>query len=60
MPIEPVLPTIISSDQTGFIHGHNSFNNLRHPCNVIYTNIQPDEHEVLISLDAEKAFNRAE
>lgn len=35
--LEPILPTIIHSDQTGFIWGRNPFNNLRRLFNVIYT-----------------------
>lgn len=59
MCIEPVLPTIISNDQTGFIRGSNPFSNLRRLYNVMYTNTQ-DDQDVIISLDAEKAFDKVE
>lgn len=54
--LEPILPTIISNDQTGLIRGCNPFNNLRSLYNIMYTNSPPGEHEAKISLDAEKAF----
>ncbi len=58
--LEPILPTIISNVQTGFIRGRNPFSNLRRLYNVMYTNSPPDEQEAVISLDAEKAFDRVE
>lgn len=60
MCIEPILPTIISNDQTGFIRGRNPFNNLPHLYNVMYTNTHSEYQDIIISLDAEKAFDRVE
>lgn len=57
--LKTVLPSIISSDQKGFIRNGHSFSNLRQLFNVIY-NASSDTQEVLISLDAEKAFDRME
>lgn len=58
--LESVLPSIISPDQTGFIHGRHSFSNLRRLFNMLYNPSSSCTPEVLISLDAEKAFNRVE
>ncbi len=59
--LENVLPTILAPDQTGFIKKRFSFSNIRRVFDIIYS---PDsnEHipEILISLDAEKAFDRVE
>ena len=58
--LESVLPLIISPDQTGFIRGRYSFSNLRRLFNIIYNSPPSNTTEVLISLDAEKAFDRVE
>lgn len=58
--LEPVLPLIISQDQTGFIRGRHSFSNVRRLLGVIHTPSSPTDPEVVISLDAEKAFDRVE
>lgn len=50
-------PDIISPDQTGFIQGRHSYSNLRKLFNVIHST-RPKQHEAVISLDAEKAFDR--
>lgn len=51
---EKVLPSIINADQTGFITGRNSCNNMRRLLNVIQLS------NMVISLEAEKAFDRVE
>lgn len=58
--LESVLPSIISSDQTGFIKNRHSFFNLRRLFNVVYNPPSCTTSEALISLDAEKAFDRVE
>ncbi len=60
--LENVLPTILAPDQTGFIKKKRfSFFNIRRVFDIIYS---PDSHEnipeILISLDAKKAFDRVE
>lgn len=57
--LESVVPYIISPDQTGFIQGRHSYSNLRKLFNVIHS-ARPGQHEALVSLDAEKAFDRVE
>ncbi|XP_059838364.1 E3 ubiquitin-protein ligase E3D isoform X2 [Hypanus sabinus] len=57
--LEKVLPKIISDDQTGFIKNRYSFFNIRRLLNIVYTPSH-DTSECVISLDAEKAFDRVE
>ena len=58
--LESVVPSIISEDQTGFIRQQHSFTNIRRLLNIIHTPPSPSDPEVVISLDAEKAFDRVE
>lgn len=58
--LEPILPLVISEDQTGFIKGRHSFTNVRRLLGVIHTSSPSTDPEVVISLDAEKAFDRVE
>lgn len=58
--MESFLPTITSEDQTGFIRGRHSFSNIRRLINIAYTKNTDHIPEAIISLDAEKAFNRVE
>uniref|UniRef100_A0A3Q1EXS2 Reverse transcriptase domain-containing protein n=1 Tax=Acanthochromis polyacanthus TaxID=80966 RepID=A0A3Q1EXS2_9TELE len=58
--LETVLPGVISPDQTGFIKGRYAFSNLRRLFNVVYNSSQSGDPECVISLDAEKAFDRVE
>lgn len=61
MRLESVLPTVVSPDQTGFIKDRQLFFNIRRLFNIIYTkNSSKREMEILLSLDAEKAFDRVE
>lgn len=57
--LEKIMPKLIHPDQTGFIVGRQLSNNLRRVFNVIYqpNNVEP---ELIISLDAQKAFDRIE
>ena len=58
--LEPIMPSVISEDQTGLIRGRHSLSNVRRLLGVIHTPHSPTEPEVVISLDAEKAFDRVE
>uniref|UniRef100_A0A8C4SMS5 Reverse transcriptase domain-containing protein n=1 Tax=Erpetoichthys calabaricus TaxID=27687 RepID=A0A8C4SMS5_ERPCA len=58
--MEKVLPSIISQDQTGFIKGRHLSSNLRCLFNVIYSPEKSNTPEILLSLDAEKAFDMIE
>lgn len=58
--LERVLPTIIHEDQTGFIKNRQLAYSIRRLFNVIYTSDSNPFSEILISLDAEKAFDRVE
>ena len=58
--LEEALPAVISQDQTGFIKNRFSFFNIRRLLNVLYGPSTPGVSEVVLSLDAEKAFDRVE
>lgn len=58
--LETVIPSIISSDQTGFIRERHCFTNIRRLLSIIHTPSSPVDPEVVVSLDAEKAFDRVE
>lgn len=60
MRLETVLPSIISPDQTGFIKNRYAFSNVRRLFHVMYNLSNSTEPEFVISLDAEKAFDRVE
>lgn len=57
--LNPVIQTLIHQDQTGFIAGRQLSSNLRRLFNILYSQ---SSHlpEVLLSLDAHKAFDRIE
>ena len=57
--LEKLLPQIISTDQTGFILNTHSSSNLRRLLNIVYSPSAPCP-EMVISLDAKKAFDRVE
>lgn len=56
--IEPVMLSVISPDQTGFIKGRHSFTDVCSLLSVIHSDTLGDSTEVAVSLDAEKAFDR--
>ena len=55
-----VLPYTIKEDQTGFIKGRNSCDNMRRLLNIIQLSQSYKEPALMLSLDAEKAFSRVE
>lgn len=57
--LEGILPEIISEDQTGFVKNRHSYFNIRRLFDILYS---PSEAipECVLSLDAEKAFDRVE
>lgn len=57
--VESALPAIISKDQSCFIKGRQSFFNIRRLLNIIHT-CSEDIPECILSVDAEKAFDRIE
>lgn len=58
--LERLLPAMISEEQTGFIKGRQLFYNVRTLLNIIYSKNSTITPEVVISVDAEKAFDRVE
>lgn len=57
--LEYMLPSIISVDQTGFIKNRYFYFNIRCVFDILYTSSN-DTPECVLSLDAEKAFDRVE
>ncbi len=58
--LESHIAKIVHPDQNGFIPNRRIFFNLRRVFNIIYDPICSKENNVLISLDAEKAFDQIE
>ncbi len=58
--IDSLIPEIISPDQTGFVKGRYSYTNLRRLLGVLYSPASRETPEVVVSLDADKAFDRVE
>ncbi|KAJ4921827.1 hypothetical protein JOQ06_024653, partial [Pogonophryne albipinna] len=58
--LESVTPNIISLDQTGFMKGRYSFSNIRRLLNILLSPASKETPEVVVSLDAQKAFDRVE
>uniref|UniRef100_A0A3B3HDP0 Reverse transcriptase domain-containing protein n=1 Tax=Oryzias latipes TaxID=8090 RepID=A0A3B3HDP0_ORYLA len=58
--LESTIQDVISDDQTGFMPGRHLFKNVRRLFNIIYSPASAAEAEVVIALDAEKAFDRVE
>ena len=58
--LENIVPTIVSPEQTGFVKGRQLFFNVRTLLNIIYSKTTTATPEVVISVDAEKAFDRVE
>lgn len=60
MRLESVMPYIIHLDQSGFIKGRSASDNLRRYFNILYHTSNSIGENVVISVDAEKAFDRIE
>lgn len=58
--LDKVISPIISMDQTGFMRNRHPFVNIRKLLNVIHSPASRGVPEVVVSLDAEKAFDRIE
>lgn len=58
--LDSVVSQIISMEQSGFMRGRHSFTNIRKLLNVIHSPASGETPEVVVSLDAEKAFDRVE
>lgn len=58
--LESVIHTVVHPDQTGFIKGRQLFSNVRRLFNILYSPEKSPSAEVLLSLDAHKAFDRIE
>lgn len=58
--LEAVLLSVVADDQTGFMKGRHSFFNIRRLFNILYGPTLPDIPDILLSLDAENAFDRVE
>uniref|UniRef100_A0A3Q1CLT5 Reverse transcriptase domain-containing protein n=1 Tax=Amphiprion ocellaris TaxID=80972 RepID=A0A3Q1CLT5_AMPOC len=56
--LEKIIPSIIHSDQTGFINGRHSTNNIRRLLNLISLTQRHNKEAIVMSLDAEKAFDK--
>lgn len=57
---ENLLPQFINPDQSGFVKTRNAFDNVRHLLNIIDHSALYKQPALIISLDAEKAFDRVE
>ena len=58
--LETCLPSIISEEQTGFISARQLSSNVRRLLNIISSPSSEIKPEIVLSLDAEKAFDRVE
>ncbi len=58
--LEPLIPILVKPDQTGFIKGRSSSNNIRRLLNIIQLASDNDVQGLVVSLDSLKAFDRVE
>lgn len=57
--LEKIIPNIIDKDQNGFVQGRQGFHNVRRILNILFEE-KGAADTVLLSLEAEKAFDRVE
>lgn len=58
--LNPLIGKLVHTDQTGFIPNRNSTFNLRRLFNIMYTKREGNKDLVILSLDAEKAYDQIE
>lgn len=56
--LETILPELIDEDQTGFIKSRQTHDNIRRTLHLIDKIVRENKTAVILSLDAEKAFDR--
>lgn len=57
MQLKVLLPVLINEDQTGFIKGCNSFNNIQKYLNTIQKFHEESIKGIVVSLDGQKAVD---
>lgn len=58
--LNTLLGKLVNPDQTGFVSGRSSFNNLCRLFNILYSSQTNQSDLVILSLDTEKAFDQVE
>ena len=58
--MEDCVPGVVAEDQTGFVKGRQLASNIRRLLNVVMNPSRARVPEVVVSMDAEKAFDRVE
>lgn len=58
--LETIMTSTLSEDQMGFIRQRHSVANIRRLLALIHTRPSPSDPAEIVSLDAEKAFDRVE
>lgn len=58
--LETILPKVINSDQAGFVKSRCGSDNVRRALNIIHYFNTQNKTAMILSFDAEKAFDRVE